>query len=84
MVDCCSTCTEMMSAPALAKSATRCSGSTIICSHHSVERAVLPKEQARGGQSESSPKQERAIARRRCLSQQRATNGEGGVSPTSL
>ena len=26
-----STCTLMMSAPALAKSATRCSGSTIIC-----------------------------------------------------
>lgn len=47
MVDCCSACTEMMSAPALAKSGTRCSGSTIICAatstprHHCVNCAVL-------------------------------------------
>lgn len=34
MVELCSQCTEIISAPALAKSATRCSGSTIICSNN--------------------------------------------------
>lgn len=49
-MDDCSACTEMMSAPALAKSATRSSGSTIICgASKKVEAGSLGPAAARPG-----------------------------------
>ncbi len=66
MVDDCSACTLMMSAPALAKSATRSSGSTIICAAAAFTRHKA-RSQGDGGAEPSRrvcPGARRAAARR--------------------